>query len=91
MTVPAKHAMWVNALRIYRPMDVNVDTRLLGQRLNEDPDLAAVVWALHRESATKWLDLNLPGLGGQRPADLIGTEEGRRKLWDFLEQSTAWL
>lgn len=90
MTVPISYQAWFHALIIERPWDDNETTRRLVERVR-DEDLAAVIWALERMNALKWLDLRLKSLNGESPGSLLSTDAGRLRVWALLEAASAWL
>ncbi|MFZ6774930.1 hypothetical protein ACO0LB_19675 [Undibacterium sp. SXout7W] len=89
MTVPPVHETWVNALKLERPWENNEMTRTLVARV-KDEDMAAVIWALERTNALKWLDLKLQALGGDSPSSLLSTKQGQLRVWIALEAAKAW-
>ncbi len=90
MTVPHLHIAWVNELKLERPWEENETTHALVARIKNE-DMAAVIWALERTNALKWLDLKLPALSGESPSSLLLTAQGQLRVWAALESATAWL
>lgn len=101
MSVPERHRLWVDALRLERPWQVNdLTTRLLTEV--GDDDLAAVIWALYGSSCIRCLDEPIRALNpsiGWRSffvkkntiRSSLKSSYGRDQTWKMLERASAWL
>ena len=81
-----KEEYWANYLNYYKDVYYSLaDVGIHDQPDENIPeDIKIVVVSLFRDHAKEWLNSKLPSLDGQKPIDLLSTEDGIESIKRLL-------